>query len=154
MTSRLSHQEALIYVMVMMSAVDRAMTDVELERIGRLSRFLPVFDGFDDDSLLYISRECATLIAGPEGLDVALEVIREALPPALRDTAYALAVEIAAADHRIRHEELRLLQMCATGSASTSSPVRRSSAAPWRASARPEHPPHGIVSGTCAAAAR
>ena len=71
MTSRLSHQEALIYVMVMMSAVDRAMTDVELERIGRLSRFLPVFDGFDDDSLLYISRECATLIAGPEGLDVA-----------------------------------------------------------------------------------
>ena len=111
MTSRLSHQEALIYVMVMMSAVDRAMTDVELERIGRLSRFLPVFDGFDDDTLLYISRECATLIAGPEGLDVALEVIREALPPALRDTAYALAVEIAAADHRIRHEELRLLQM-------------------------------------------
>ena len=154
MTSRLSHQEALIYVMVMMSAVDRAMTDVELERIGRLSRFLPVFDGFDDDSLLYISRECATLIAGPEGLDVALEVIREALPrrSAIRPmrSPSRLPPPIIASGTR----NCGSSRCCATGSASTSSPVRRSSAAPWPASARPEHPPHGLVSGTCAAPAR
>lgn len=111
MTNRISHQHALIYVMVMMSAVDSAMTDTELARIGRLSRFLPVFEDFDEEDLLHVARECATLISGPEGLDVALEVIREALPSSLCDTAYALAVEVAAADHRIRNEEVRLLQM-------------------------------------------
>ncbi|MCF3642211.1 tellurite resistance TerB family protein [Rhizobium sp. TRM95111] len=111
MSHQLGHQDALVYVMVMMSAVDSAMTDRELERIGRLVRFLPVFEGFDDAHLLHVSQECTALIDGPEGLDIALEVIREAVPPHLADTAYALAVEVAAADHRIRNEEIRLLQM-------------------------------------------
>lgn len=111
MTGRHEQQEALIKVMVMMSAVDNAMTDAELARIGRLARVLPVFDGFDDESIIHIARECASLLSAPEGLDVTLEVIRERIPPRLADTAYALAVEIAAADHRIRNEEIRLLQM-------------------------------------------
>ncbi|PTM97609.1 tellurite resistance TerB family protein [Mycoplana dimorpha] len=111
MTGRHEQQEALIKVMVMMSAVDNAMTDTELARIGRLARVLPVFDGFDDESIIHIARECASLLSAPEGLDVTLEVIRERIPPRLADTAYALAVEIAAADHRIRNEEIRLLQM-------------------------------------------
>jgi tellurite resistance protein len=111
MTGSNEQQEALIKVMVMMSAVDNAMTDAELARIGRLARVLPVFDGFDDESILHIARECAALLSAPEGLDVTLEVIRERIPPRLADTAYALAVEIAAADHRIRNEEIRLLQM-------------------------------------------
>ena len=41
----------------MMSAVDRTMTDGELERIGRLSRFLPVFEGFDDEELAGRAQE-------------------------------------------------------------------------------------------------
>ncbi|MDX3926521.1 MAG: tellurite resistance TerB family protein [Shinella sp.] len=97
--------------MVMMSAVDTVMKDSELARIGRLARFLPIFKDFDDERLVDISRECAALISGPEGLDIALEVIRESLPPQLCDTAYALAVEIAAADHTVRIEEIRLLQL-------------------------------------------
>ncbi|HTO33269.1 MAG TPA: tellurite resistance TerB family protein [Pararhizobium sp.] len=111
MPTTLSHHEALIYVMVMMSAVDTVMTDEELERIGRLTGFLPVFAGFDDDHLMHTARECAALLGGPEGLDITLEVVREALPSRLYDTAYALAVEIAAADHSIRQEEIRLLQL-------------------------------------------
>ncbi|MFB2549753.1 tellurite resistance TerB family protein [Ensifer soli] len=107
----LSHHDALVYVMVTMSAVDRTMTDQELARIGRLCRFLPVFDGFDDERLVAVSRECGALLAGAEGLDIVLEVIREALPPRLFDTAYALAVEIAAADLSVRDEEIRLLQL-------------------------------------------
>ncbi|OBZ96708.1 Tellurite resistance protein TerB [Pararhizobium polonicum] len=111
MPENISHHEALIYVMVMMSAVDTAMTDDELERIGRLTGFLPVFDGFDHDHLVHAARECAALLDGAEGLDIALEVVREALPPRLYDTAYALAVELAAADLSIRPEEIRLLQL-------------------------------------------
>lgn len=104
-------QEALIQVMVMMSAVDNVMTDGELARIGRLARSLPVFDGFDDNHILLVAQECAAMLSAPEGLDIALEVIRERVPQKFADTAYALAVEIAAADHSIRNEEIRLLQL-------------------------------------------
>ena len=111
MNSSLTQHEALIHVMVMMSAVDRTMTDGEMERIGRLSRFLPVFEGFDDEELVRIARDCAQLLSGPEGLDITLELVREALPARLHDTAYALAVEIASADLALRREEIRLLQL-------------------------------------------
>ncbi|MFD1328317.1 tellurite resistance TerB family protein [Mycoplana ramosa] len=111
MTERNDLQEALVQVMVIMSAVDNAMTDAELARIGRLARSLPVFDGYDDAKILHAARECTVLLAAPEGLDVTLEVIRERIPARFADTAYAVAVEIAAADQRIRNEEIRLLQM-------------------------------------------
>lgn len=111
MNERYDLQEALVQVMVIMSAVDNAMTDAELARIGRLARSLPVFDGFDEAQILHAARECTVLLAAPEGLDVTLEVIRERIPARFVDTAYALAVEIAAADQRIRNEEIRLLQM-------------------------------------------
>jgi tellurite resistance protein len=111
MSETMSRHDALVYIMVMMSAVDRAMTDKELERIGRLTRSLPVFEGFDEDRLPHVTAECTALLGGPEGLDIALEVVREALPARLFDTAYALAVELAAADLFVRQEEIRLLQL-------------------------------------------
>lgn len=111
MSASLSQHEALVYVMVMMSAVDRSMSDDEFARIGGLVRFLPAFDGFDEERLVHIGRECAAQLAAPEGLDVTLEMVRESLPQRHYETAYALAVEIAAADQRIRTEEIRLLQL-------------------------------------------
>ncbi|MDK1493321.1 tellurite resistance TerB family protein [Sinorhizobium sp. 7-81] len=111
MPPSLSQHEAFIYVMVMMSAVDRNMADDEFAGIGRLVQFLPAFDGFDEHRLIEIGRECANQLSAPEGLDVILEMIREALPQRFYDTAYALAVELAAADQRIRNEEIRLLQL-------------------------------------------
>ncbi|WOS63250.1 tellurite resistance TerB family protein [Sinorhizobium fredii] len=111
MSASLSQHEALVYVMVLMSAVDRSMSDDEFARIGGLVRFLPAFDGFDEDRLIHIGRECAAQLAAPEGLDVTLEMVRESLPQRHYETAYALAVEIAAADQRIRTEEIRLLQL-------------------------------------------
>ena len=47
MPAALNAQEALIYTMVTMSAVDRDMKDVELSRIGDLVTRMPVFEGFD-----------------------------------------------------------------------------------------------------------
>ena len=111
MNEPLSAQEALIYVMVMASAVDRKMNDRELGRIGELLKALPVFNGFDEERLIGVSRDCATLLSGQEGLDIVLETVRDALPPRLYDTAYAIAVEVAAADLSVTAEELRLLAM-------------------------------------------
>jgi hypothetical protein len=111
MNHPLSNHEALIYVMVMASAVDSTMNDRELGRIGELVQVLPVFAGFDDENLITVSRDCAALLSGPEGLDIVLETVRDTLPPRLYDTAYALAVEIASADLSVKAEELRLLSL-------------------------------------------
>ncbi len=111
MNKPLSAHEALIYVMVLASAVDRTMNDRELSRIGELIHVLPVFKGFDDEKLISVSRDCAKLLAGSEGLDIVLETVRDTLPARLYDTAYALAVEVASADFSVKAEELRLLSL-------------------------------------------
>jgi tellurite resistance protein len=111
MNKPLSVHEALIYVMVMASAVDRTMNDRELNRIGEMVHALPVFDGFDDERLIDVSRDCAALLSGAEGLDIVLEIVRDTLPHRLYDTAYALAVEVASADLSVKAEELRLLSL-------------------------------------------
>ncbi|AQZ53553.1 tellurite resistance TerB family protein [Martelella mediterranea] len=107
----LTHFDALIYVMVMASAVDSAMSDTEMARIGHITRSLPVFEGFDENDLTRIAHDCAGIVSGPEGMDIALEIIRDTLPKRLYDTAYALAVEIMSVDQVIRAEEIRLLQL-------------------------------------------
>ncbi|PST23421.1 Tellurite resistance protein TerB [Rhizobium sp. JAB6] len=111
MNKPLSAHEALIYVMVLASAVDRTMNDRELSRIGELIHALPVFRGFDDEKLISVSRDCAKLLSGSEGLDIVLETVRDTLPARLYDTAYALAVEVASADLSVKAEELRLLSL-------------------------------------------
>ena len=111
MTERVTAHDALIYLMVTMSAVDKAMNDAELARIGRMVTFLPVFHGFDAERLIGVTRAAAELLKGPEGLDIVLEVVRDAVPHKFYDTAYAIAVEIASADYNVQQEEIRLLQM-------------------------------------------
>ena len=111
MSEQITPHDALIFVMVMASAVDNVMADRELGRIGQLTDLLPVFDDFDKQDLISVSQRCAEILAGPEGLDIALETIRDALPKRLYDTAYALAVEVMAVDMAIRPEEIRLLQL-------------------------------------------
>jgi tellurite resistance protein len=102
---------ALIFTMVLVSAAEGEMTDGELEMIGRQVRYLPVFKGFDQDLLTRIGRQCAELLRDEDGLALAVDMIAEALPGPLRETAYALACEVAAADGALAIEELNLLRM-------------------------------------------
>lgn len=111
MSETISPHEALIYVMVTISAVDSSMTDSELHMIGDVVQSLPVFDGFDNDQLVPASQACGVILSGDDGLNKALALISEALPTKLRETAYALAVEVAAADLSVEQEELRFLQL-------------------------------------------
>lgn len=113
MTDIVTPHDALIYAMVMASAVDRTMSDNELARIGEIVQHLPVFSSFDPDRLIAAAQRCTDILSGAEGLDIALETIRDALPAQLYDTAYALAVEVIAADRQIVAEEIRLLQLLA-----------------------------------------
>jgi len=109
--SVINHHTALIYVMVLVSASDGDMTDAELSKIGNIVTHLPVFDDFDPENLATLAASCTDLLQEEEGLDATLSLVREALPQKLRETAYALACDVAAADGEIQQEELRLLEI-------------------------------------------
>jgi tellurite resistance protein len=103
--------EALIYLMVITSASDRDMTDVELARIGDVVRSWPVFEDFDHDRLVGVAQDCQKLLHEKDGLEGVLAHVAEALPERLLDTAYAAAFEVAAVDLEMRLEEVRVLQL-------------------------------------------
>ena len=111
MTKPVSHHEALIYAMVTLSAADRTMTDHELMKIGDIVKTLPIFSDFAADNLVATAQACGGLLQDDDGLDTVLSIIAASLPQRLHDTAYALAVEVAAADLHVEQEELRFLQM-------------------------------------------
>jgi tellurite resistance protein len=109
--SRLNHHEALVYVMVAMAAVDRTMNDEEFARIGQVVSHLPVFADFDLENLVDTARRCGEMLSRSGGLDETLTTIGESIPEKLRATAYAFAVEVAAADFEVKPEELRFLAL-------------------------------------------
>nr|WP_257099081.1 tellurite resistance TerB family protein [Pseudovibrio flavus] len=111
MSKQLPATEALIHVMVMVSASDSRMNDAELLAIGEIVKTLPVFRNFDKDRLVTVSQECAERMGADNGLSDTLDLIAASLPEKLHDTAYALGVEVAASDLSLKQEELRMLQM-------------------------------------------
>lgn len=109
--SKPSTHEALIYLMVVTSASDRDMTDVELERIGVVIRTWPIFEDFDENRLIPTAQACQRLLAEQGGLDAVLTQARSTIPAHLHDTAYSAAFEVASADLEMRMEERRILQL-------------------------------------------
>ena len=102
---------ALIYTMVIVSAADREMSDSELAIIGEIVGHLPAFRGFGRDQLPGVLEACTRLLNRENGLDEAFSAIKKALPGNLRETAYAIACDVAAADGEASQEELRILEM-------------------------------------------
>ena len=111
MTHSVTPQEALIYVMVTISAADASMSDAELLRIGDVVRTLPAFRTFNNDDVILVAQAASGILSGDDGLKKMLDVVADALPAKLHDTAYAAAVEVAASDLNVNQEELRFLQM-------------------------------------------
>jgi tellurite resistance protein len=106
----LSAQDALVAIMVAVSASDENITGRELLSIGRMIDTLPVFEGFDRDHLPRISQTVFDLFEEEDGLEAFFGLVREALPLDLYETAYALACDVAAAEGRAVQAELRFLE--------------------------------------------
>jgi len=104
-------QAALIYIMVMVSAADGDMTDVEMRIIGDIVTRLPVFAGYDEKRLTQDLRACAELLGRDAGLEEALKTVKAAVPAKLRATAYALAWDVAAAGGEVSEEAGRLVEL-------------------------------------------
>ena len=108
--SKLDPHAALIYTMVIVSAADGDMDDNEMKAIGDLVRHLPAFRGFKDKDLPKVAQSCAAMLNDEDGFETVLTVIKEALPERLRETAYAIACDIAAANLDVDQEEMTVLQ--------------------------------------------
>jgi len=104
-------QAALIYIMVMVSAADSDMADSELRITGDIVNHLPIFADYDKKRLTQDLKSCAALLGRDTGLEEALKNVKAALPAKLRETAYAIACDVAAAGGEISQETLRLLEL-------------------------------------------
>lgn len=102
---------ALIYTMVLASAADEEMNDREIHIMSEIIRLLPVFQNFEFEKLSTTTSDCVELLKDPDGLVLALDAVKAALPASLRETAYALACDVVAADGTAEQEELRFLEI-------------------------------------------
>jgi tellurite resistance protein len=102
--------EALVCAMVLMAASDERMSDAEIATMSRLVEELPAFSEFRPEAIGGVTETCLGLLNRSDGLDRACTMIRDALPPRLRETAYLLACEVAAADGDASQGELLFLQ--------------------------------------------
>jgi tellurite resistance protein len=109
MSGTVSNEQALVYVMVMMSGVEGRIKPEELAELDLLVRTLPVFRNFDRGRLATVAQECGDMLQVKDGMKTVLSLVADQLPLRLRETAYALAVEVAAVDLAVGKEELRFL---------------------------------------------
>ncbi|MFN0044135.1 MAG: tellurite resistance TerB family protein [Alphaproteobacteria bacterium] len=106
--------DALIHTMILVAGADRDITNAELRRIGDFTAHLPAFRRFDRGTLVESAKRCAAIVNGKGGLEAALKSVARAIPPKLRETAYALCWEIALVDGKVSKEEARILELLRT----------------------------------------
>lgn len=105
-----SAQDALVAVMVAVSASDEDMRTSELVAIERMVNHMPVFAGYDIDRITAVARAVYALFENEEGIEALFGLVRDALPEKFFETAYALACDVAAADGILMTPELRMLE--------------------------------------------
>jgi len=103
-------QDALVALMVAVSASDEEIRTAELVKISNTINHLPVFAQYDADRLPRVSKMVFDLLEQEDGLEALFGLIRDALDERLFETAYALSCDVAAADGAIEQTEGRMLE--------------------------------------------
>ena len=103
-------QDALVAVMIAVSASDAEVRTAELVTIQDVVNHLPVFAGYDDARISGVAGTVLELFAEEDGIDALFGLVKAALPARLHETAYVLACDVAAADGTLSEAELRLLE--------------------------------------------
>ena len=103
-------QDALVALMVAVSASDEEIRTAELVKISNTINHLPVFAEYDADRLPRVSKMVFDLLEQEDGLEALFGLIRDSLDERLFETAYALSCDVAAADGTIDAVETRMLE--------------------------------------------
>jgi len=106
----LTPQDALLAMMVGISASDNDLRTSELVAIQRILHHMPAFIGYDHTRLEKVTGMVLDLFADEDGLDEFFSLVRNALPERLYETAYALACDVAAANGTLYQPVLQLLR--------------------------------------------
>jgi tellurite resistance protein len=101
--------EALVLTMVLMSVADGGMTDREIGIMSGQVQTLPAFADFTTEELADVTDRAAELLNDDDGLAHAARLMRAALSPKLRETAYALACEVIAGGEGARRQSMDML---------------------------------------------
>jgi uncharacterized membrane protein YebE (DUF533 family) len=101
--------EALVLTMVLVAAADGGMTDREIGVMAGQVQTLPVFHDFRTEQLGAVTDAAVRLLNHEDGLQHAGRLMRGALEPRLRETAYALACEVVAASPVAKQRTLEML---------------------------------------------
>ena len=110
----LDAHEALVCTMVLIAAADGAITDREIGVMAGLVQTLPVFADFSTERLQVATDAAVGLLEEDEGLAHAAQLIRDALTPRLRETAYLIACDVVAAEPDPGQPLLRMLDFVKT----------------------------------------
>lgn len=102
--------EALVLTMVLVAAADGGMTDREIGAMSGQVQTLPVFHDFTTERLTTVTDAAVRLLNEEDGLQQAGRLMRGALEPRLRETAYALACEVVAANQVMKQPTLDMLE--------------------------------------------
>ena len=94
----LTAPEALVLTMVLVAAADGRMSDREIGTMSGQMQTLPAFHDFNKEQLAEVTEAAVSLLNEEDGLKHAGRLVRDALTPRLRETAYALACEVIAGD--------------------------------------------------------
>lgn len=105
-----SAQDALVALMITVSASDATIRTSELLTIQAIVNHLPIFAGYDEDRMEQVAQTVFDLLEEEDGLDAIIGLIKNALPETHLETAYALACDVAAADGNVLQTELQLLR--------------------------------------------
>jgi hypothetical protein len=110
----LNAPEALILTMVLVAAADGGMSDREIGVMSGQVQTLPAFFDFTTEQLGGATDAAVRLLNEEDGLQRAARLMRNALEPRLRETAYALACEVVAANQVTRQRTLEMLDFVRT----------------------------------------
>jgi hypothetical protein len=106
--------EALALTMVLVAAADGGMSDREIGVMAGQVQTLPVFRDFTAEQFRIVTDAAVRLLDEEDGLQHAARLVRSALEPRLRETAYALACEVVAANPVTQQRTLEMLEFVRT----------------------------------------